>query len=160
MEFGSNPIRPKLKKGFAEFLQEAAKGGIDGTFDLEVIQIPHPNQSQPGKYQFAPKYTFGGYGDGWHDCPFDSEDEALRFLAALKTCSPRFVKVPDSWGEGKARNLSAARSCAVWPDATDEDLCAPDLRERLMERLPGLLRDMREDFEMAGIVWAPERKIV
>ena len=38
-------------------------------------------------------------------------------------------------GEGKARELDAARSVAVWPEATDAELTAPDLRERLEARL-------------------------
>lgn len=44
-------------------------------------------------------------------------------------------------GEGKARELSAARSYAVWPDATDEELTAPGLADRLAARLPALMAD-------------------
>jgi len=56
-------------------------------------------------------------------------------------------------GEGKARQLDAARRAAVWPEATDEDLTAPGLRERLETRLPGLLAEFRRDIEAAGFMW-------
>jgi len=41
----------------------------------------------------------------------------------------------------------------VWPDATDEDLTAPGLRERLDARLPGLLMEFRAAMEELGFVW-------
>lgn len=44
-------------------------------------------------------------------------------------------------GEGKERDLDAARSTAIWPDATDEELMAPGLKERLEARLPALMDD-------------------
>ena len=56
-------------------------------------------------------------------------------------------------GEGKARDLDAARSCAVWPEATDEELTAPGLEARLMARLPGLLVEFRAAVESLGFVW-------
>lgn len=48
-------------------------------------------------------------------------------------------------GEGKDRELDHARSSAVWPDATDEELMAPDLKEKLEARLPALM----QEFELA-----------
>jgi hypothetical protein len=45
----------------------------------------------------------------------------------------------DRVGEGKERDLDAARSTAIWPEATDEELTAPDLKERLEARLPTLM---------------------
>lgn len=58
-------------------------------------------------------------------------------------------------GEGKARQLDAARSTAVWPEATDEELMAePDvLRAALRARLPALLAAFRADMEAAGFLW-------
>lgn len=61
-------------------------------------------------------------------------------------------------GEGKARQLDSARSVAVWPDATDEDLTAPGLKERLEQRLPGLMAAFEKDLERiraldAGTRW-------
>ena len=56
-------------------------------------------------------------------------------------------------GEGKARELDAARRSAVWPDATDEELMAEDLRQRLEDRLPALLHDFQQAIEGFGFVW-------
>lgn len=61
-------------------------------------------------------------------------------------------------GEGKPRDFEAARSIAVWPDATDEQLSSePDeLRAMLEARLPGLIADFRADVESAGMLWEAE----
>lgn len=56
-------------------------------------------------------------------------------------------------GEGKARELDAARRVACWPDATDEDLTAPGLEDRLMARLPALLAEFRHDVESLGFTY-------
>jgi hypothetical protein len=63
----------------------------------------------------------------------------------------------DHWG--KARDLAAARSVAVWPEATDEELCAEPavLREALERRLPALLAAFRADVEACGFLWEPEQ---
>lgn len=151
LQFGKNPIKHKLRGSFAKFLMDNQKG-VAGPFDFEVLRFDH--ESKPGdSYKFGPKFTFGGYGSKWHECPFDSEQEALDFLYALQHCEPEFVQVPTAWGEGKARELDAARRAAVWPEATDAELTAPDLAERLKARLPGLLAEMRKDIESLGFVW-------
>lgn len=56
-------------------------------------------------------------------------------------------------GEGKERDLKAARSCAVWPDATDEELTAPGLEKRLEARLPALLEAFCSDMETLGFTF-------
>jgi hypothetical protein len=56
-------------------------------------------------------------------------------------------------GEGKERQLDAARSVAVWPDATDADLTEPGLAERLAARLPALLTEFRAAIESIGLEW-------
>lgn len=56
-------------------------------------------------------------------------------------------------GKGKARELDAARRCAVWPDATDEDLTAPGLEQRLLDRLPALVAQFKQDVESLGFVY-------
>jgi hypothetical protein len=58
-------------------------------------------------------------------------------------------------GEGKDRELDAARRAAVWPDATDEDLTEPGLKDRLQARLPQLLIDFRAAVESIGLKWEP-----
>lgn len=61
-------------------------------------------------------------------------------------------------GEGKERELDKARACAVWPEATDEELMAPDLEKKLIARLPQLLKDFRLAMEDAGFLWEPPTK--
>ncbi len=58
-------------------------------------------------------------------------------------------------GDGKAREFDAARSCAIWPEATDEQLSAePDeLRAMLAARLPSLMAEFRRDVESLGFVY-------
>lgn len=61
-------------------------------------------------------------------------------------------------GEGKPRDLDAARRCAVWPDATDEQLSVPpeELEAALLARAPALVAQFRAALETAGFVWSPE----
>lgn len=148
VQFGDNPIRHKISKSFSVFLQECGP-----EFDLEVLRIEYgPDKSG---YKFAPKYTFGGFADRWHECPFDTEPEALDFLHALKNCSPRFLQIPTAWSDGKERELDAARRAAVWPEATDAELCAePEvLKAALIARLPALLEEFQRDMEGLGFTW-------
>lgn len=58
-------------------------------------------------------------------------------------------------GEGKARDLDAARDCAVWPDATDEQLSAPrvELEAALTARLPALMIEFRAVVESLGFIY-------
>lgn len=88
---------------------------------------------------FILKNGFDGQPDELPPAP------SLRWVPSLKR------------GEGKARDLEAARRVAVWPEATDEQLCAePDeLRAMLEARLPGLIAEMRADLERAGFAWSP-----
>lgn len=119
---------------------------IPGT-DLEIIGVDHEDRKTYGT-----KYTFGGFGKTWHECPFDSEREASQFLEAMKM-GYSIASVPTSWGEGKARELDAARHCAVWPDATDDELTAYGLEQRLIERLPALMERFKADVESLGFVY-------
>lgn len=60
-------------------------------------------------------------------------------------------------GEGKDRDLDAARSCAVWPEATDAELSVEpeQLRAVLAARLPALQAAFQAAMLGAGFVWAP-----
>lgn len=53
-------------------------------------------------------------------------------------------------GEGKEPDLEAARSCAIWPDATLEQL---QDKEALLERLPALMREFKADVEELGFTY-------
>jgi hypothetical protein len=61
-------------------------------------------------------------------------------------------------GEGKERQLDLARSSAVWPEATDEELCAPpeELKAKLAARLPGLIEQFRSDMIACGFIYGGE----
>lgn len=56
-------------------------------------------------------------------------------------------------GLGKVRKLDAARRVAIWPDATDEELMADDLREKLEIRLPSLMAEFRAAVESLGFTY-------
>ena len=58
-------------------------------------------------------------------------------------------------GEGKLRDLDAARNSAVWPEATDAELTQePEaLKAALLARLPALLADFRAAVESLGFTW-------
>jgi len=62
-----------------------------------------------------------------------------------------YIKIDDK--TAKTRNLDHARSCAVWPEATDEDLTAPGLEQRLMDRLPALLAEFKAAVESLGFTF-------
>lgn len=152
IRFGKNPILHRFPREarFVKFLQEASKIKQD-QYDFEVLAYEHGPDAHG--YKFGPKYTFGGYAEKWHECPFDSEQEALNFLKALQTCEPEFVTTPTAWGEGKERQLDAAREAACWPEATDEELTAPGLKERLQARAAGLQAEFRAAVESFGFTY-------
>lgn len=56
-------------------------------------------------------------------------------------------------GEGKERQLDAARDTAVWPDATDEELCASDLETRLRDRFDAMLTEFHKVVTGLGFTW-------
>lgn len=58
-------------------------------------------------------------------------------------------------GVGKERDFSTARSIAVWPEATEEQLSLPkeELEKLLLERLPALMEEFKKDVEELGLVW-------
>ena len=56
-------------------------------------------------------------------------------------------------GEGKGRELDNARSSAVWPDATDEELTSSDLEQRLKDRLPRLMAEFKQAIESLGFTY-------
>jgi hypothetical protein len=59
-------------------------------------------------------------------------------------------------GEGEERMLNAARRAAIWPEATDGELCSSKevLTGLLEERLPGLLFEFRTLVENFGFLYS------
>lgn len=159
IRFGSSPITNKLSDSFAEWLKAVLKfreetpASNPDRPSLEVVEVPHVKKDS--SYDFSPNYTLGEYGGGvWHKCPFSTRQEAEEFSSALLG-SYVFTKTPTLFGEGKERNLVAARKIAVWPEATDEQLSLPrdELTELLKARLPGLISDFKRDVADCGFKW-------
>jgi len=150
IQFGDNPIKHKPGSKFVKWLESCVGLHGETRFDFEVLPFDHADRKTYGT-----KYTFGGFADKWHECPFDTESEALDFLCALQTCDPCFVRVATSFGEGKARELDAARNTAVWPDASDAELSVePDaLKAALVKRHAALVANFKQDMLGAGFIW-------
>lgn len=154
VRFGTSPIWHPMKKRFAAWAAEAVTRR-DG---FTVVSVPHENRSGDS-YKFGDKYTFKGFDCKWHECPFDTVTEANEWGEALAG-EVLFDTRPTLFGEGKARDLAAAREAAAWPDATDAELMQePDaLRAALIARLPALMEDFRRDMvEVCGFVWEDVR---
>ena len=146
VRFGDNPIYHCFGvwgESFISFLQNDKSG-----FDFEIIEIPHGPSDL--NYNFNPKYTFGGYGNSWAGCPFDTMDEAERFLYALQNCNPKFEKVVKEYSEGKEAELENARVSAIWPEASLEDLRD---KGKLEARLPALMKELKDTVESLGFTY-------
>jgi hypothetical protein len=151
IQFGDNPIKHNPGSKFVKWLESCVPLHGEARFDFEILPYDHKDRKTYGT-----KYTFGGFADKWHECPFDTEQDALDFLCALQTCNPKFVKAAVAWGEGKARDLDAARRAAVWPDASDAELSVEpeQLKAALAARHASLVKNFREDMLTAGFIWA------
>lgn len=160
--FGDNPIEHGpggswVRDKFAAWVGAQIESGMPAHYGVE--SIPHKDEGKAGGYKFKPHYTLSGYACDWTGAPFDSERAARNFADALVTQRPRVISVAVSWGEGKARELDAARRSACWPEATDSELSAePEtLRAALMARLPALLDSFESALRDAGFYLTPEQ---
>jgi hypothetical protein len=94
----------------------------------------------------------------WHLCSTDGPihyfDNTI-YLAGDRDCwgLRKFERINGRLGEGKERELDAARRSAIWPEATDEELMADDLRGRLEDRLPALLAEFKAAVEGFGFTF-------
>lgn len=150
--FGNSPVSHTIGAKFAAFLESRR-----GTGDFNLVECVHRDNGKPGAYQYEPNYTFAGFGgDVWHECPFKNRTTAEQWQRALNG-EWRIDKIPTAFSSGKARDFTAARESAVWPDATDEQLSLdrPELTALLEARLPGLIADFRADMERIGFIWEP-----
>lgn len=98
----------------------------------------------------------------WHRVGIDAEGNEVELHRLEKYADgdiPPVETMTLAWrpwcrvGEGKVRELDAARDIAIWPDATNEQLCSPALPDLLKERLPALLVEFRAVIEGLGFVW-------
>lgn len=95
----------------------------------------------------------------WHIPHQPAYDKTHEYIQSETKPAPLVLEYEQfgTLGEGKARELDHARSSAIWPDATDAELCAPDLADKLKARLPGLLAEFKDAMNRAGFLW-PEHK--
>ena len=73
--------------------------------------------------------------------------------SAIKPDLSEYYEIKPVLGEGKEPDLNAARHSAIWPEATDNELYADDLKERLEARLPGLLAEFQKTMENLGFTF-------
>lgn len=150
VRFGGSPVTHTVKKEFFNFLQ---RGVNDKYFEWVVEKCDYTGKSN---YNFSPQYTFAGFGSKWHDCPFDNEAVANEWFEAMTECQVEFVKIPAKYSEGKERDFDAARRCAIWPDATDDELGSEKqvLESLLIARLPKLLEEFKSAMvDDCGFIW-------
>lgn len=146
VRFDDVPCSHAVSQKLAEWLEERLGSG-----EFQLTSIAHDRDRDPENYK--PKWTFVGFGEKWHECPFRSEAAAREFCDAMNNCTVHFNRRPVDFSDGKERELDAARRSAVWPDATDEELIADDLEQRLADRLPALLAEFQADVESLGLKW-------
>ena len=154
--FGDFPITFEFKNGFVEFLERCTNEKTTWA-QLKPCAVEHPPE-KAGSYKFKPKWTISGHGCEWYQCPFDRIEEAQKFLDACKMYPPRVVIFQDKWtneGEGKERELDAARRVAIWPEATDAELMQEpeQLRAVLVARLPALMAEFKTAVESLGFTY-------
>lgn len=156
-----DPVRFDTRLQFAGFpftFKEPEKGFFDyldsvGDFqNIEVEPVPYDGKDS---YKFGPKYSLTGFikenqSGKWYKAPFDELHEAQEFLTALRTLRYVLVKIPTKWAEAVTPNLEYARSSAIWPDATLEQLRD---KEALAARLPAILAEFKRDVESLGLVF-------
>lgn len=157
VKFGSFPIYFEKPQNFCIWLREALDHNAK-TFKtnpshkhFEVVEVTHKEHPE------WVKFSFDDYTTEWHKCPFNSRLEAEQWREAMRF-DISFPRVPIDFSEGKARDLNAARSAAVWPDATDDELCQerPQLEAALRGRLPALLAEFKRDMLKIGFIYPGE----
>ena len=103
------------------------------------------------KETYSDNYSFSFLKtENWYDCPFSIKQNAEEFLEAFRNFKYTIISTPIEWNKAVEPNLEAARSCAVWPDATLEQLQS---EEALMERLPALMQEFKKDIEALGFMY-------
>ena len=105
----------------------------------------------------GPKYAWVYY-TGPQD-PLKIEDVKERLIGYVKADRAREAEGKPGyqvkWDEtsSKVASLDSARSSAVWPEATDEELTTPGLKTRLQARLPKLMEEFKATIERLGFTY-------
>lgn len=142
LRFGNSPVEHEVLTFLKEFIDQALAAHEGFVLD----EVKHADYSS--------HYQFAGMDCNWYTCPFKSEKQCREWINALTDCELNWSSRTEVFGEGKERELAAARSSAIWPEATDEQLCLerPELEALLLARLPSLLADFRAAMESVGFI--------
>ena len=143
LKFDSIPFTFKEFK--RDFFKELEKGVDWNNETIRVHSHPKDPETKSDNYSFSFLKT-----ENWYDCPFSIKQNAEEFLEAFKNFKYAIISTPIEWNKAVEPNLEAARSCAVWPDATLEKL---QNKEVLMERLPALMQEFKKDIEALGFIY-------
>lgn len=159
LQFGNFPITYTPKKSFFEFLRDAET--INNDLDLQIVPVEYVPRKGSQDYKFGPKFSFSGMLPvDWYSAPFDTKQDAEQVAQAIRDHGFKFVEIPNAWGEGKDREFDKARSSAIWPDATDEQLSLEksELTTLLEQRLPGLIAEFKTVIANIGFLFKDTQK--
>jgi len=149
LKFEGVPITfSEKRKGFFEWITD--RENFD---DIEVVEVPKKDDS----HIYSSNWTLSKFvpenpntRDPWYDTLFSNKREATEFLELLQNFKPVIIKKPIAWAKEVTPNLEAARSSAIWENATLEQL---QDRKLLEKRLPKLLKEFRKDVESLGFTY-------
>lgn len=142
---GSSPFQHEASPAMWAFISDRPEGHV-----FKLVEVSDPS----GKW--APHYYFKGMTPlGYYRCPLESKKAAFAWVEALNSCIINWNHEPGRIGEGKERQLDAARNVAIWPEATDDELCSDTLvlTALLEARLPQLLAEFEQAVTELGFVF-------
>ena len=148
IKFGTFPVTQVISDKLFKFLKERTSYTDP---ELVIVELTYT----PDGKTYSPQYTFEGLEATWGNAPFKSRNEAEQMKEALEIYPVEFIRIPWSWGEGKERDFKAARNSAVWPEATEAELMADDLEDKLKARHPQLMQEFRVAIQTLGLLWEP-----
>ena len=143
LKFDSIPFTFKEFK--RDFFKELEKGVDWNNETITVHSHPSDKETYSDNYSFSFLKT-----ENWYDCPFSIKQNAEEFLEAFRNFKYTIISIPIEWNKAVEPNLKAARECAVWQDATLEQLQS---EEALMERLPALMQEFKKDIQALGFIY-------
>jgi hypothetical protein len=142
LKFKNIPLIFNFKNNFYDFISSVKKWD-----DVKIVTLEHKKSDYP----YSPKYTFEGTSSTeWCQGEFDTIQKATEWLEMFKTFDFDIIEIPIKWNEVKEPNLKNARSCAIWEDATLEQLQS---EMALKKRLPKLMKEFKKDIEKLGFIY-------
>jgi len=142
----SGCIHKEIVKHFPEFAHLIKWHLVSSEGPLYYIEntLYHAKENRPTK-------AWVHYKDEDHPliptaCKYCDMGEAEAFLSAF----PDKIRIEPDESTAKKADIAAARRCAVWPEATLEQLRD---KEQLLARLPVLMADFQKDIEALGFTF-------